>query len=370
MHMEDRPNKLELSIIVPALNEADTIRALIYNLAAQKGVRFEVVLSDGGSADGTPDMFREAAHNASIPAASINAGRGRGRQMNTGAAVASGNFLLFLHADSFFNDPNALRLAIDALCAAMEAVGHKRIAGRFALRFSRQSGSPSLFYYYHECKALLDRSECIHGDQGFLLHRSFFSSVGPFNDSLPLLEDTRFAEKVRGRGSWLLFPSVLYTSARRFETEGCAERETINAIVMSLSAVGREDFLCEMPRVYAVHDRVGRLRLYPFFERIRRSLKVLPLGERMGFWYRCGSYAASNAWQIAYFLDVWRNYSNGFPPGRGTETLLSGFDRYLTGVAENILTRISAASFVWLWFYGMFVCGYIREKARRRDETR
>jgi glycosyltransferase involved in cell wall biosynthesis len=173
--MDDRSNKPELSIIVPALNEAGTIRDLIRNLAAQEEVVFEVILCDGGSSDGTPDRFREAVQNASFPARSINTERGRGRQMNGGAAVASGSFLLFLHADSFFDEPNALRKALDALGEAMQSIGHKRVAGRFALRFRRQCGKPSLFYYYHESKAGLDRGECIHGDQGFLLQQSFLS---------------------------------------------------------------------------------------------------------------------------------------------------------------------------------------------------
>ena len=363
--MDDRAKKPELSIIVPALNEAGTIGDLIRNLAAQKDVNFEVILSDGGSTDGTPDMFRKEAQNASFPARSIHMGRGRGRQMNGGAEVASGDFLLFLHADSLFEDPNALRKALDALGEAMQAVGHERVAGRFTLRFRRQDGTPSLFYYYHECKAGLDRGECIHGDQGFLLHRSFFSSVGPFEETIPILEDTRFAETVRGRGTWILCPSVIFTSARRFETEGCAERETLNAMVMTLSAIGRADFLDELPRVYAVQNRTGRLRLYPFFYRIRELLKALPLRERMRFWYQCGCHAAANSWQITFFLDVWRNFSKGTPPGEGRFQLLRCFDRFLVKVPENRLIRISAASLVWLWFYTMLVCRYVRENTRR-----
>jgi hypothetical protein len=286
--------------------------------------------------------------------------------MNAGAAAANGSYLLFLHADSIFDDPNALRMAIDALCSAMVAVGHERVAGRFALRFRHHGEKPSLFYYYHECKARLDRGECVHGDQGFFLHRSFFS---PFEETIPVLEDTLFAGYVDGRGAWILFPSDICTSARRFEMEGRAKREILNAMVMTLSAVGCEYFLCQMPRAYDVHDRTGRLRLYPFFNRIRQLLKVFSLRERTRFWHRCGSYAVANTWQIAYFLDVWRNFSNGFPPGKGPATLLRCFDRYLTGVPGNSFIRISAASLVCLWFYAMLVCGYAREKIRREGAT-
>jgi rSAM/selenodomain-associated transferase 2 len=369
IHMDDRSNKPELSIIVPAFNEAGTIRDLVRNLAAQEDVFFEVILCDGGSADGTPDRFREAVRNASFSARIINTERGRGRQMNGGAAAASGSFLLFLHVDSFFNDPNALRKALDSLGEAMQTAGHLRVAGRFALHFDRPDGKPSLFYYYHECKAGLDRGECIHGDQGFLLHRSFFSSAGPFGESMGILEDTSFAETVRGRGTWILFPSAIYTSARRFETEGCAKRETLNAIIMTLAAVGRKDFLDEMPRVYAFHGRAGRLRLYPFFAGIRGLLRKLPFRERMHFWYRCGSHAVANMWQIAFFLDVWRNFRNGIPPGKGAVPFLLCFDRFLVKVPQNRLIRISAGCLVWFWFHCMLVCGYVREKTVGRVDV-
>src|ERR1700674_5517741 len=75
------------------------------------------------------------------------------------------------------------------------------------------------------------RRECTHGDQGFLLRRGFFNAVGPFEESLPMLAETRFAEAVRNRGEWLLLPAEIQTSARRFEIEGLRERQTLNAII-------------------------------------------------------------------------------------------------------------------------------------------
>ena len=109
-----------------------------------------------------------------------------------------------------------MRKGIDALAAATARTGHDRIAGRFALRFSLQDSSRTWGFYHLECKARLNRRECIHGDQGFLLRRTYFNEVGPFDPALPMLSETRFAEAVRATGRWILLPAEIHTSARAF----------------------------------------------------------------------------------------------------------------------------------------------------------
>ncbi len=344
-------DKPELSIIVPVLNEAGVIRDLLHNLAEQTNVNFEVVVCDGGSWDGTPDRVIETAPSCPFPVRIVRCEKGRGRQMNEGAAAARGGFLLFLHADSFFLDRSALRKAIDALGSALEAAGHERVTGRFALRFRLEPGRSSLIYYFHESKARLDRRDCIHGDQGFLVGRSFFLSTGPFEQSVPVLEDTLFAERVRKAGLWILLPSEIFTSARRFKTEGLVERELLNALVMTLAAAGRRDFLREMPRIYSGQDRARPLRLYPFFSAIRKLAGALPVRERMSFWGSCGAYALENTWQLAFALDVWRDFRGGVPPGEGKRHCLECFDRSIGHAARNRILKTCSAIIVWLWFH-------------------
>jgi hypothetical protein len=285
--------------------------------------------------------------------------------MNEGAAAALGSFLLFLHADSSFQDGSVLRKALDALVSAMEAAGHERVAGRFALRFRLLGGTSSLIFYYHESKARLGRGECIHGDQGFLLGRSFFRSVGLFEESAPVLEDTRFAERVRKAGQWILLPGEIFTSIRRFETEGLVEREILNALVMTLSAVGRGDILKEMPRIYPGQDRARRLRLFPFFRGIRELVSKLPLRERISFWNACGAYAVENSWQLALALDIRRNYRGGMPPGEGKLHCLERFDRRIRHVTRNRGLKLCAALLVWLWFHITLIGRYAWEEKRR-----
>lgn len=359
----------ELSIIIPVFNEAGNIQCLTQTLAKQRDVDFEVILCDGGSTDGTPDRFREMARSLSLPARTVVAARGRGRQMNAGAAAARGTFFLFLHADSSFDDGKALRTGLDALAAAMQSAGHERVAGRYALRFRQQADTHRLFYYYHECKARLNRAGCTHGDQGFLLHRHFFCLSGPFDESVPVLEDTRLAEIIRLMGVWILLPGEIHTSTRRFETEGCARREMLNATVMAISASGRDDFLREMPRIYSSQDHTRGHSLYPFFLRIREMLDALPFRERVSFWYACGSFAVANIWQIAFFFDVLRHFRLGLPPGEGESRLVRRFSRYGAGLVDHPAGRTAAAVMAWICLRLICTLGRFREEPGRGGLT-
>jgi rSAM/selenodomain-associated transferase 2 len=360
--MVNRSEKTELSIIVPVFNEAVNVAGFLKNLARQRNVDFEVVFSDGGSADETCVTVEEAAKNLLFPVKIICGDRGRGRQMNRGACEAEGDLLLFLHVDSLFDDENALRKGIDALLSATRAMGCEQVAGRFELRFRRRTGRFPQLYFYHESKALLNRSGCIHGDQGFMLARSFFFSAGPFDLSVPVLEDTRFAESVRVNGMWVLFPSTITTSARRFETEGPVRREILNSIIMTLGAIGREEFLREMPQVYSSQCRSGKLLLFPIFSRIRGLLSELQLRERISFWYGCGTYVAANSWQLLFLLDVRRNYRRGGQPGE-ENSCLDCFDRYAGGLIGRFPVRLAACLLVWVFFHVSFLCFLVTEKA-------
>lgn len=359
----------ELSVIVPVLNEGGVIQALLRNLAEQRDADMEVIISDGGSTDGTLKKAREITRDCPFPVRFTQVDKGRGRQMNAGAAAGHGEFFLFLHADSCFADRHALRKALDTLAAIMRTPGRERVAGRFALRFHEEAGISVGSFYYNECKAQLNRTGCIHGDQGFLLHRSFFAVVGPFQETLPFFEDTRLAEAVRELGEWLVLPAEIFTSARRFETEGFAERQILNAIMMALAAIGREVFLLEMPHIYASQDLSRRLRLYPFLLMLRKLVNALRWRERLSLWYAAGTYVLANSWQLAFMLDVRRNLRRGLPVGKGTIPSLERFDRYYNHLVNHPPGKIAAAVLVRIWFQLVCIYSCIRERAGRKDEA-
>ena len=93
---------VELSIIIPVLNEAGILPELVRNLAEQKDVVAEIIICDGGSSDGTVELARQLAGETAIPVRTLSSPPGRAIQMNEGAHAAAGETLLFLHADSRF----------------------------------------------------------------------------------------------------------------------------------------------------------------------------------------------------------------------------------------------------------------------------
>jgi rSAM/selenodomain-associated transferase 2 len=340
---------MELSIIIPVLNEAAGLPVLFRNLAGQQDVAAEVVVCDGGSTDGTVDLARHLAEGMPFPVRIISTPPGRARQMNTGVLASAAEILLFLHADSRFLDTRAIRKGLENLAAAIGEDGHDRVAGHFALRFDRQDATPSWGYYHFECKARLDRPECTHGDQGFLLRRSFFQAVGPFDPSLPMLAETRFAEAVRARGRWLLLPADIHTSARRFETEGLRERQTLNAIITNFAAAGWTTFFSELPRLYPPLETASRCDLAPLFPKIAQLMATLPRLERYRLWYATGRYVRDNAWQLAFACDTRRSFRAAIPAGEGDLSALSFYDRWLDRLTDHPAGRIAAAVMTWLW---------------------
>jgi glycosyltransferase involved in cell wall biosynthesis len=311
--------KPELSIVIPTLNEAAALPEALASIVRQRDIAMEVVIADGGSTDGTCSLAAAAA----LPAKIVPGRPGRCRQLNAGVAAASGEFILCLHADSILPDSMAFRMSVDFL---RDAGKDRPMAGHFRISFRRSSSVPSLGFRYYERKALLDRRGCSHGDQGILIPAELLRRNGGFDESCPLLAETRFADRLRESGSWLLLPAEISSSARRFEREGLKERQTLNAVIMALAECGREDILAAIPTLYRLHGETGKLRLRETFRKITALTGALPVAERAGFWERVGHYACSNAWQVPFFGDVLLNSCYC----RGDDTpLLNLYDRHL-----------------------------------------
>lgn len=340
MSFDGRP---ELSVIVPVLNEEGNLPSFLEGVARQRGVRLELIVSDGGSADGSVAAAETFAADAPFPVRVIVGTGGRGAQMNRGVETAAADLFLFLHVDSSFEDPLAFRKGIDHLLRA--AGDGAQVAGRFALTFAFDGKTP-LPYSFYGAKATLDRPGCIHGDQGFLVGREFFGEIGPYDTLLPLMEDTFFAERVREAGRWLLLPARIATSPRRFLTEGLLPRQALNAILMNLASIGRLSLLQGMKKSYRSQDTATRLELRPLLGPLDREVALLPAAERRRFWYQTGSYVRSNAWQIAFLLDF---LCGGASDGKGGR-FLSLYDKVVGRLIDHRAGNWGAAALTWLWF--------------------
>ncbi|MBN1141793.1 MAG: TIGR04283 family arsenosugar biosynthesis glycosyltransferase [Deltaproteobacteria bacterium] len=355
-------SRTELSIIVPVLNEERTVGGLLTLLGGQEGVVFEVMVCDGGSGDDTLEMARCALDAAPFPGRIVRSGPGRGRQMNAGAAESRGEWLLFLHVDSRFEDSAALRKGVDALRAAVDSRGDYRVAGRFALRFEgRGAGSPGCCAFF-QGKARLNRPGCIHGDQGFLLSRSFFEDLGGYREDQPILEDETLAAAVFEKGAWMLLPAAIGTSARRFESEGWFERQLLNALILNFNRLQWAPFFSQAPGIYRQQKDCGPLRLLPFFELIAALLRREPRWERFRLWRGSGDYVNDNAWQVALALDIWRFRMRPEPPIAPAWRCLNAFDGWFRVVVENPVGRWGCTAAVYLWFH--LYKGLLRWRAR------
>lgn len=335
-----------LSIIVPIVNEAAQLPELFASLFLQREILFELLLCDGGSVDRTAEVAKHLGESAPFPVRWVDGERGRGRQMNAGAAVARGRTLLFLHADCRFPDPLALRRGLDVLQRQIAKRGNEQVAGRFSLRFALSGKNPSAAYAFYESKARLCRPGCIHGDQGFLLRPSFFREVGPFDESLPYLEDDRLAEEVQRAGEWILLPDVLVTSARRFESEGLPERQLLNALILNFNAIGWDSPLQAFPLLYRLQDKSRPLDLLPFLDGIQGLLDPLPLKERRRLWRSTGEYVLSNAWQIPLAFDCRRRGHEG-----RKNLCLTFHDRWGRRLLDHPPGKLAATALTWICFH-------------------
>lgn len=194
--------KLRLSIIIPALNEEETIGATLDAVRAEHGG--ELIVVDGKSTDRTADIAR------SYGATVITSARGRAFQMNAGADAASGDVLLFLHADTLL--PRGFGHQVSQVLAGPDVV-----AGAFRLGID----APGLIFRLIE-KTVQWRSSFLqlpYGDQALFLEADTFRRMGRFPE-WPVMEDFELVCRLRQRGRVGIATGLAKTSARRWLDHG------------------------------------------------------------------------------------------------------------------------------------------------------
>ncbi|MGI8836928.1 MAG: TIGR04283 family arsenosugar biosynthesis glycosyltransferase [Pyrinomonadaceae bacterium] len=210
-----------LSIIIPTLNEAQSITATLEALTSVRGI-LEVIVVDGGSGDLTTQIAHE--HGAQV----IMSERGRGLQMHSGACVAQGEVLLFLHADSTA-PPAAAELIAEALAYDAAAIG-----GNFAVRFDGVSSAARFLTWLYP---KLEKLGLSYGDSGIFVRASVYRQVGGFK-SFPIFEDLDFLRRLKRRGRIVHLPAAVVTSSRRFEGRSFALTFARWSILQGLYWVG------------------------------------------------------------------------------------------------------------------------------------
>ncbi|OFV93249.1 MAG: glycosyltransferase [Acidobacteria bacterium RIFCSPLOWO2_02_FULL_61_28] len=199
-----------ISVIIPALNEAGVIAGALASAAAEPDA--ELIVVDGGSRDATAEIARS--HGATV----VTAPLGRACQMNAGAHIATGEYLLFLHADT--------RLAPRYADEVRRILGLPGVAaGAFELKIDGTGWGLRLVERAANLRSRL--LELPLGDQAFFLKAALFRSLGGYSE-IPLLEDLELARRLRRRGRIVTASIPALTSARRWESVGPLRATLLN----------------------------------------------------------------------------------------------------------------------------------------------
>jgi uncharacterized protein len=214
---EKRP---ALSVVIPALNEAGHLAETLATLALGRGV--EAIVVDGGSTDATLAVARAAG------ARTLAARSPRSIQMNAGSAMAGGDILLFLHADT--------RPPMGFQAQVRQTLAHPRVAaGAFHLRIDAAGRSLRII----ECAANWRAHflQMPYGDQALFLRRDVFWESGAFLP-IPIMEDFEFLRRLKRRGRIALAPGSAVTSARRWQQIGVVKTWLTNQRVIAGYCMG------------------------------------------------------------------------------------------------------------------------------------
>jgi rSAM/selenodomain-associated transferase 2 len=208
-----------ISVIIPTLNEERHISQALANVRCVLGEETEVIVVDGGSRD------RTVAH-AGTASLVLQGTRGRGKQMNMGANHATGEILLFLHADTRL--PRTYRSELTAaLNDSSVTAGYSPITfdhPAFMLRvYARLSHMACGYFHY--------------GDGAVFVRRQAFRETGRYAE-IPLFEDLDLLSRLRKRGKTALLPSPVQTSARRFLQQGIVLNQIRNIFLVMLYMIG------------------------------------------------------------------------------------------------------------------------------------
>lgn len=194
---------MKISIIIPVLNEAMNLSRLSEQLCAIRQSGHEIIIVDGGSRDDTLSSAYEITETV------IVSSPGRAMQMNNGAAVASGDVLLFLHADTFLPD-NTVQIIADL-------AQRKNIWGRFDVRLSSDR------FVFRLIEGLMNFRSCLTsiatGDQAMFIEKDLFQRVGGFPE-IALMEDIEISRRLKKITKPVCIKHKVITSSRRWENNG------------------------------------------------------------------------------------------------------------------------------------------------------
>ena len=211
---------MKISIIVPTLNEARCLNKTLIKI--QQLSPYELIISDGGSNDGTLKIAAKFTQHI------IKGPAGRALQMNAGAQVATGDLLLFLHADSHIK-PNSYQKMLDTM------KNPKVIGGAFSLLIESSKWALQIINQFANLRSkYLGRA---YGDQAFFVKKHIFQQMKGYTE-FPICEDLDFYKRLKVFGSVVLLKEVVLTSPRRWVNDGIWLTTIKNIFIATLFELG------------------------------------------------------------------------------------------------------------------------------------
>ena len=210
-----------VSIIIPTLNSRDELASCLGSLSEglTSGVIRELIVTDGGSQDGTADLAAEAG------AINVAGAPSRGGQLRRGCASASGEWLLVLHADT--------QLSAGWAEVVLDHVRSQSGPAYFKLSFRAKGMVPKIVAGWANLRARIFGLP--YGDQGLLIARSDYDNAGGFAD-VPIMEDVDLIRKLTTRARAL--PATASTSAEKYIAQGWVRRGTLNLLMLMRYLLG------------------------------------------------------------------------------------------------------------------------------------
>ena len=207
---------IKISIIIPCLNESRFLEKTIKNSLKLKG-NFEIIVVDGGSIDNTLRVARKFP-NIKI----FTAPKGRANQMNCGAKKATGEVLLFLHADTFL-PKNAHKLISNQL----QKPGY--VGGSFRLKFDKAHPGLNLYSWFSR----FSLEFFTYGDHAIFIEKEIFKLIGGYKP-ISFMEDIEIQKRLREKGKFKKLKSSVLTVGRRFDKNGTMYQLVVDVVLVLL----------------------------------------------------------------------------------------------------------------------------------------
>lgn len=211
-----------ISVIIPALNEEMHLARCIDSLRAE-GFSEEIIVVDGGSIDRTKEIA-SGYHGVRL----LESAKGRGTQMNSGSSVATGDILLFLHADTILDHGWA-----EELCALLKIPSF--VGGAFSFCIDNPSSRYRLVEAWVRLRCRIFRLP--YGDQAIFVRKHIFQKLGGYKE-IPLMEDVDIISRMKKLGKISMLRKKAVTSGRRWVSKGLLRTAAVNQMTLFMYHLG------------------------------------------------------------------------------------------------------------------------------------